>query len=101
MYKMVNFSLNELRLIAESRGIRNYRNMSTERLLSAPERDSISARIKKIREHLNKLKCKFLRSKVNKIRRGVYETGNEENLSRSKIKEIKQNLRELETSLQR
>ena len=59
MYKMVNFSLNELRLIAESRGIRNYINMSTERLLSAPERDSISARIKKIREDLNKLKCKF------------------------------------------
>ena len=73
--------------------------MSTERLLSALERDFISARTKKIREDVNKLKRKFLNSKVNKIRRDLYEIENEESLSRSKIKEIKQNLTELEKNL--
>ena len=47
--------------------------MYRERLLSALERDSISATIKNIREDLNKLKRKFLRSKINKIRRDLYE----------------------------
>ena len=73
--------------------------MYRERLLSALEHDSISATIKNIREDLNKLKRKFLRSKINKIRRDLYEIENEENLSRSKIKEIKQNLTELEKSI--
>ena len=73
--------------------------MYRERLLSALEHDSISATIKNIREDLNKLKRKFLRSKINKIRRDLYEIENEENLSRSKIKEIEQNLTELEKSI--
>ena len=47
--------------------------MYRERLLSALEHDSISATIKNIREDLNKLKRKFLRSKINKIRRDLYE----------------------------
>ena len=32
---MINLSLKELKLIAKSRGIKNYKNMSKERLLSA------------------------------------------------------------------
>ena len=60
---MLNLSLNELKQIAKMRRIKNYNNMSKERLLSAlddSERISIergvnnfnNARIKKIREDL-------------------------------------------------
>ena len=60
---MPNLSLNELKQIAKMRRIKNYNNMSKERLLSAlddSERISIergvnnfnNARIKKIREDL-------------------------------------------------
>ena len=60
---MKNGKWTRIRLSAGSRGIRNYRNMSREGLLSAlaerssaeSERNSISARIKKIRKDLNEL----------------------------------------------
>ena len=99
---MVNLTLDELRLIPRGRGIRNYRNISRERLLSAldeSERNFINARIKKIGKYLNIVKCKLLRSKINEIRRNLCEIKNkrenEENLSRSEIENIKINLIEL------
>ena len=54
---MLNLSLNELKLIAESRRIKSYKNMSEERLLSAVnESESVESeqnfddtRIKKIK----------------------------------------------------
>ena len=51
---MLNLSLNELKLVAKSRGIKSYKNMSKERLwsvLSKPRlvnHDFDNARIKKI-----------------------------------------------------
>ena len=67
---MVNLSLNELKQIPKMRRIKNYKNMSKERLLSAlieSERNSIernvnnfnNARIKKIRKDFNKLRDRF------------------------------------------
>ena len=59
---MLNLSLNELKLVAKSRGIKSYKNMSKERLwsvLSKPRlvnHDFDNARIKKIWEDLNELK---------------------------------------------
>ena len=41
----------------------------------------------------------FLNKKKNEIRKNLYETENKKNLSKSKIKEIKENLLELEKSL--
>ena len=92
------------------RRIKNYNNMSKERLLTTlddSERNSIergvnnfnNARIKKIREDFNKLRDRFLKSKIKEIRRNLYEIENKKNLSKSKIKEIEQNLIELEESL--
>ena len=107
---MPNLSLNGLKQIAKIRRIKNYKNMSKERLLSAldeSKRNSIersvnnfnNARIKKIREDLNKLRDRFLKSKIKEVRRNLYEIENKNNLFKSKIKEIEQNLVELEESL--
>ena len=107
---MPNLSLNELKQIAKMRRIKNYKNMSKEKLLSAldeSERNSIERsvnnfnhdRIKKIREDIDKLTDRFLKPKIKEIRRNLYEIENKKNLSKSKIKEIEQNLVELEESL--
>ena len=102
---MLNISsLDELKIIAKHRGIKDYKSMSEEKLLSALEsadnRNNFNnARIKKIREYFNKLRERLLKSKIKKIRRNLYEIENKKNLSKSKIKEIEQNLIELEKSL--
>ena len=104
---MLNLSLNELKLVAKLRGIKGYKSMSKEKLLSAlSESESAGSgsqfynvRIKKIREDFNKLKDRFLKPKTKEIGRNLYEIENKKNLSKSKIKEIEQNLIELEESL--
>ena len=104
---MPNLSLNELKQIAEMRRIKEHKNLSKERLLSALDESESSgsvnsfdnARIKKIREDFNKLRDRFLKPKIKEIRRNLYEIENKKNLSKSKIKEIEQNLIELEESL--
>ena len=73
---MLNLSLNELKLIAKSRGIRGYKIISKERLLSAlnesesakSKKNLDNAKIKKIREGFNKLKDRFLKLKIKEIR---------------------------------
>ena len=59
----------------------------------------IIKKIKGIRKDFNKLRDRFLKSKIKEIRRNLYEIENKKNLSKSKIKEIEQNLTELEESL--
>ena len=41
-----------------------------------------NARIKKIRENFNKLRDRFLKSKIKEIRRNLYEIENKKNLSK-------------------
>ena len=61
--------------------IKGYKSMSNERLLSAlGESESVgsesnfdNARIKKIREDLNKLRDRFLKPKIKEIRRNLSE----------------------------
>ena len=109
---MLNLSLNERNQIAKMRRTEGCKSMSTERFLSAldeSECNSIessgsrnnfnNARIKKIREDFNKLRDRFLKPKIEEIRRNLYEIENKKNLSKSKIKEIEQNLIESEESL--
>ena len=104
---MPNLSLNELRLIAKMRPIKNYKNMSKKRLLSALDESKSAgsrnnfdnARIKKIREDFNRLRDRFLKPKIGEIRKNLYEIENKKNLSKSKIEEIEQNLIELEEIL--
>ena len=88
--------LNEIKQIAKMRRIKNYKNMSKERLLSALNKSESAmsgnnfdnARIKKIREDLNKLRDRFLKPKIKEIRKNLYELENKKNLSKPKLKRL-------------
>ena len=80
--------------------------MSDDRLLSAlkvseslkeSEKNFSKPRIEKIRKEFNESSHKF--SKINEIRRNLYEIENEKNLFASKIKETERNLLELEENI--
>ena len=81
--------------------------MSKERLLSALDESELSeskdnfdnTRIKKIKEDFNKLRYVFFKSKTTEIRKNLYDIKNPKNISKSKIKEIEQNIIELEKGL--
>ena len=81
---MLNLSLNELKLVAKSRGIKGYKSMSKERLLSVVseselvgnEKNFDDERLKKIREDFNKLRNRFLKPKIKQIERNLYEIEN-------------------------
>ena len=60
---------------------------------------SYKARIEKIRKEFNKSSPKISKSKINEIRRNLYEAENKKNLSTAKIKDIRRNLLELEENL--
>ena len=63
---MLNLSLNELKLVAKSRSINGYKNMSKEKLLSVlsesesakSEKNLDNAKIKNIRKYFNELRDK-------------------------------------------
>ena len=73
--------------------------MPKDTLLSALISSKLVARIEKIRKEFNESRHKFSKSKINEIRRNLYQIENEENLSESKIKEIEKSLDELEKNL--
>ena len=56
-------------------------------------------RTEKIRKELNESRHKFSKSKINEIRRNLYEIENEKNLFSIKNKSIEINLTELEENL--
>ena len=56
-------------------------------------------RTEKIRKEFTELRHRFSKSKINEIRRNLYEIENEKNLFVPKIKEIERNLLELEENL--
>ena len=70
--RMLNLSLNKLKLIARIWHIKGYKIISKERLFSALNKaESVeiennfgNARIRKIREDLNELKDRFLKPKI-------------------------------------
>ena len=75
---MLNLSLYELKQIPKMRRIKGYKNMSKETLLNAPD-ESESAKsldnvkIEKIKEDFMKLRDRFLKPKLKKIRIKFYE----------------------------
>ena len=111
---MLNLSPEELKASAIIRGIKGYKSMSEDRLLSAlkaseslkesekkfddtkPKLNFSKSRIEETRKKFNELRYKFSKSKINKNRRNLYEIENEKNLSAPNIKEIEKNLFELE-----
>ena len=90
---MLGLSLDDLKLIAKSRGIKGCKNMSAKRLLSALIKPKIdNERLKKIREELNKSKHKFFKSEIKEITKNLYEVKSKKNFSMQKIKEIEKSL---------
>ena len=90
---MLNLSLNELKLVANSRGIKGYKSMSKERLSVPSESELVESeknfddeRLKKIRKDFNELRHRFLKLKIREIRKNLYEIESKKNLSKSKIK---------------
>ena len=108
---MLDLSTKELKAIARIRGIKGYKSMSEDELLSVlnssksvkkgkkPKTDFSKARIEKIRKEFNESRNKLSKSKINEIRINIYEIENEKSLFESKIKEIEKNLLELEENL--
>ena len=104
---MLNLSLNELKLVAKGRGIKDYKSMSKERLLSVlSESEQIKSenhfddkKFKKIRKDFNKLRDRFSKSKIKEIRKNLYDIKNPKNLLTQTIKEIEENLFKLEECL--
>ena len=84
--KILNLSLNKLKLIAKNRGIKDYKDKSKDestKILSKPE-PKIS--IEKIRKKINESRHRFSKSIINLIRRNLYEIKNKNNLSTPEIK---------------
>ena len=75
---MLNLSLNELKLIAKSTDIKDYKSESKDELLkilSKPE-----SKIEDIRKKFNESRVKFSKSKIKKITRNLYEIENEKKI---------------------
>ena len=64
-----------------------------------PKTSFSKARIEKIGKEFNESRHKFSKSKINEIRRNLYDTENEKSLFESRINEIERNLTELEENL--
>ena len=104
-------SSEELKAIAEIRGIKGYKSMSEGELLSAPTpskqatkgknpKTSFSkAKIEKIGKESNESRYKFSKLKIKEIRKNLYEIEYEKQPSESKIKDIERNLTEIEENL--
>ena len=120
--KDLDLSSEELKEIAKllakkKRFVKGYKSMSEDILLSAlkaseslkeSEKNLVTQnqkyiffkpRIEKIRKEFNEARHKFSKSKINEIRRNLYEIEIEKNLFAPKIKEIEKNLLELEENL--
>ena len=82
---MLNLSIKELKAIAKIRVIKGYKSMSEDELLSAlnsskpvkkQKANFDKVRIEKIRKEFNESRHKFSKSKINEIRRNLYEIKN-------------------------
>ena len=105
---MINLSLNELKLVAKSRDIIGYKEKSQKDLIkilskSKPKISLPKKKLKEIQKYFSELKHRlrhrFFKSKMNKLRRSLYNIKIWKNLSTPEIKETKKNLLELAKSL--
>ena len=70
-----------MKRIAKGRGIKGYKNMSGKKLLSIFSKLKINnERLKKISEDLNRLRHKYSKSKINEIRKILYEISSKKKL---------------------
>ena len=81
---MINLSLNELKLIAKSRNIKEYKDKSENdliKILSEPK-----PKIREIKKDFRELRYGFSKSKINKFRKSLYNIKNQNKSFRTKNK---------------
>ena len=98
---MINLSSKELKLIAERRNIKDYKNKSENDLIKIlsepiPKINLSKNKIKEIKKYFKKLRYGFSKSKINEFRRSLYNIKNQKNISTPEIKETEKNLLKLE-----
>ena len=105
--RMINLSLDELKLIAQNRNISNYENKSEKDLIKALSEPKpkpklkirINKKLEEIRKDFYELRHKFFKKEVDKYRKTFYNIKNYRHLSTSEIEEARKNLIELRKSL--
>ena len=78
---MINLSWNELKLIAKSRNIKEYKSKYENDLIKIlskpkPKVNPSKNKIKEIKKDFNKLRYGFSKSKINEFRRNLYNVKN-------------------------
>ena len=92
---MISLSLDELKLVAKNRGIKDYKNKSDKsednliKILSEPKTKITLSKykIEDTRKDVNKSRHKFSKSKIKQVRKSLYDIKNPKNLSKSKIRD--------------
>ena len=98
--RIINLSLNELKLIAQNRNISDYENKSEKDLIKALSEPKPKIRINKnkleeIRKDFYELRHKFSKKEIDRYRKAFYDIKNYKHLSISEIKDAEKNLTEL------
>ena len=88
---MVNVSLDELKLLPENGGIKDYENKSENdsiKIVDETTKTSLSKkRIEDIRKDVDKSRHMLSKPKIKQIKKSLYDIKNPKNLFKSKIKE--------------
>ena len=97
---MINLWLDELRLIAQNRNIRDYENKSEKDLIKAlskpkPKIKIDKKKLEKIRKDFNELRHMFSKKEIDLYRKAFYDIKNYTHFSTSEIKEAGKNLTKL------
>ena len=104
---MINLSLNELKLIAKSRSVKDYDNKFEDDLIKIfskpkPKLNFTKRKIKEIKKDFSELRYWFSKSKLYEFRKSLYNIKNLKNLFASEIKDtwnlLELNLLKLEKS---
>ena len=103
---MINLSLDEIRLIVQSKNISDYKNKSKEDLIKTltepkpkPKIIINKKKLEEIREDFYELRHKFSKKEIDRNRKADYDIKNCRHLSVSEIKKASKNLTKLKTSL--
>ena len=113
--RIINLSLNELKLVAQNRNIISYESKPKKDLVKALSKPKLKIRknkkkLKEIRKDFDELRHKFSETKAHKYRRVCYDIENYRHLytpniknfrhiSESGVEEVRKNLNKLKTSL--
>ena len=101
---MINLTIDELKLVAKNKNIKDYENKSKKDLIKVlskpkPKIGINKKKLEEIRKYFNELRHKFSKKLIDKYRKAFYDIKNYRYLSTSEIEEARQNLTELEENM--